>query len=74
MLKVIEKKRIKDDIMNTKIPNKMSAKLRQLPWLTKSDKQKIAKKHKLFQKAKMPNNEKDKDIYKKHKKVTQKAV
>ena len=63
-----------NQILDTKIPNKLSPKLRQLPWLSKSDKKKISRKHKLYQKAKSSNSEEDRDKFKKHKKATQKAV
>ena len=63
-----------NQILETKIPKKLSPKLRQLPWLSKSDKKKIAKKHKLYQKAKATKSEEDREAYKKHKKATQKAI
>ena len=61
-------------IMESKIPNKMASKMRQLPWLSKSDKKKISKKHRLFQKAKTSGTDEDKEKYRKHKRATQKAT
>ena len=62
-----------ESIMESKIPTKMASKVRQLPWLTNSDKKKISKKHRLFQKAKSGTDE-DKEKYRKHKRATQKSV
>ena len=67
-------KEIIQSTIDAKIPKKLSSKIRELPWLTKRDKKKIKKKHKLYQKAKATNNEEDKQKYKNHKKATQRAI
>ena len=62
------------EIMEAKIPKKRSSAVRHLPWLSKSDRRKIAKKYRLFQKAKSSGKEEDKEKYRKHKSATQKAT
>ena len=63
-----------DEIMDSKIPSKLSSKIRQIPWLTKSDRKKIAKKHRLYQKAKATGKDEDIVKYRRHKRATQKAT
>ena len=69
-----EFKKAIEDIMNEKIPKKMLSKSRHVPWLSNSDKRKIRKKNRLYQKAKQTNSKEDREAYRQHKRATQKAI
>ena len=67
-------KNLINSILQSKVPSKLSSIKNNLPWLTKSDIKKIAKKHKLFKKAKQTGKQEDFLIYKKQKRAAQKAT
>lgn len=56
------------------MPSKQTSRRHNLPWLTLKDTRLIKKKNRLFQHAKQTNKEEDWAKYRKHKRVTQKAV
>ena len=61
-------------IMNKLIPSKLSTKRYNLPWLNRSLKKLIKKKHKLWSKARRTKSDSDWDRYRKHKSHTQKVT
>jgi hypothetical protein len=56
------------------VPSKQTSRRHNLPWLTPKDKLLIKKKNRLFQQAKQTKKEEDWTKYRKHKRVSQKAV
>jgi hypothetical protein len=63
-----------NNALNTNVPSKQTSRRHNLPWLTPKDKLLIKKKNRLFQQAKQTKKEEDWTKYRKHKRVSQKAV
>ena len=61
-------------IMDKYIPSKFSSSRFNVPWLNRSLKKNIRKKYKLLKKARVTPNEQNWSKYKKHKRLTQKAL